>query len=263
MKKAYANIPEGQVHYIEDGTGEPLLLLHQTPMSSDEYLDIIPFLSKSYRVIAMDSVGYGNSDIPPREYGIEDFGRSVISLLDALGVDKTNLVGHHTGAAIAVAVASGYPERIDKLVLSACPYWPQENWQQMFKRQQSRPNDMDRDGQFLTDMWKLFKNFSPNTGPEVWIKPLINSLRTRIRNPYNTHRAVSRYNIGSRLPLIKSPTLVIIGDRDMFVDQLEETKSLIPRSKTQIIDDGGVLTCFEKPKEWSEAILGFLNNPGV
>ncbi len=59
MKKAYADLPEGQIHYLTAGEGEPLVLLHQTPLSLDEYLDMIPSLAKSNKVIAMDSPGYG------------------------------------------------------------------------------------------------------------------------------------------------------------------------------------------------------------
>ena len=46
MKKAYADIPEGQMHYRIEGTGEPILLLHAAVSSSDEYARVIPFLSK-------------------------------------------------------------------------------------------------------------------------------------------------------------------------------------------------------------------------
>ena len=48
MKKAYADIPEGQIHYRIEGTGEPILLLHAAVSSSDEYARVIPSLSKKY-----------------------------------------------------------------------------------------------------------------------------------------------------------------------------------------------------------------------
>jgi hypothetical protein len=54
-RRAYVDIPEGQVHYQTAGSGEPILLLHQTPQSSDEYaMCLMPILAEKYHVIAMD-----------------------------------------------------------------------------------------------------------------------------------------------------------------------------------------------------------------
>ena len=50
MKRAYADIPEGQIHYRYEGKGEPILLLHAAVGSSDEFKKVIPFLSKTYRL---------------------------------------------------------------------------------------------------------------------------------------------------------------------------------------------------------------------
>ena len=65
MKRAYADIPEGQIFYRFEGSGEPVLLLHAGVTSSGEYIKVIPFLSKNYRVIAPDFLGNGDSDPAP------------------------------------------------------------------------------------------------------------------------------------------------------------------------------------------------------
>jgi pimeloyl-ACP methyl ester carboxylesterase len=57
MKRAYVDIPEGQVHYRTDGSGPVLLLLHRVPTSSALFIKVIPILAKHYRVIAMDILG--------------------------------------------------------------------------------------------------------------------------------------------------------------------------------------------------------------
>lgn len=63
MKRAYADIPEGQIHYRIEGSGEPILLLHMAVSSSDEFSRAMHFLSKKYQAIAMDFLGAG---IPTR-----------------------------------------------------------------------------------------------------------------------------------------------------------------------------------------------------
>jgi len=262
MKKAYADIPEGQVHYQTDGSGENLLLLHQTPLSSDEYADMMPFLAKGCRVIAMDTLGHGSSDNPPREYELEDFARNVISFLDAIGVGKASIVGHHTGAVIAVEVAAAYPERVDKLVLSGLPVIGLAEWQAFLSQPMSRDFPMTEDGQFLTMTWEKYLSLSPGYSPELWFKPFIIALKARTR-PYDVHYAVGRYDVKAHLGSIQSPTLLVSGSGDMFIDQLESTRSMIPRCVTRVIEGGDLFVCFEKPQEFAQAILDFMKSPGV
>jgi len=261
MAKGYTNISEGQVCYRMEGSGEPLLLLHQTPMVS-EYSLMIPILAKSYQVVAMETLGYGYSDNPPREYEIEDFAQSVVNFLSAMGINKTSIVGHHTGASIAAEVAAAYPERVDKLIVSGLPFWEPEKWKQYATDLGSRIRQVADNGLFLTDFWQLLMSFSTQKKPELLLKPMALAVDALTR-PYDAHGAVARYDVKQRLPLIKSPTLLISGSEDDFLNRLDATKTLIPRCRTQIVEGGGVLICFEKPDEFAQAILEFLKNPGV
>lgn len=263
MKKGYVDIPEGQVHYRTKGSGEPLLLLHQAPLSSVEFDDVIPILAQDYRVVAMDTLGHGNSDNPPREYEVEDFARSVISFLDALGIDQTSIVGHHTGAAIAAEVATTYPKRVDKLILSGIGgSWKPEELQAFLSQPMSRDLPMTEDGYFLIKTWQTYKSLAVlGSNPQLRFKPFIVGLEARTR-PYDAHYAVFRSGYKSRLSLIKSPTLLINGSEDLFFDQnqLESYKNLIPHCVTRVIEGSGAMICFEKPEEFAEAILSFLHN---
>ena len=77
----FFNTQFGDVHYIDVGSSEnpPLVLLHQTPRSIDEFADVIPLLAAEHRVVAMDNPGYGCSDIPPRQRAMLDFALKVCS----------------------------------------------------------------------------------------------------------------------------------------------------------------------------------------
>ncbi len=124
IKRAFLDTEDGQIHYRIGGEGEPLILLHQNTKSSDEYRELMPILMKEKKlVIAMDFMGFGESDKPPRMYYIEDYAKTVTLLLDKLGIKKANLLGHHTGAFVAAEVAAKYPERVNKLVLSCIDYF--------------------------------------------------------------------------------------------------------------------------------------------
>src|SRR5262245_9295423 len=108
VRRAFVDTPDGQIHYASAGAGRPVLLLHQTPRSWDEDRDVIPILARERRVVAMDTIGYGESYKPPRRSEIEDYARGAIALLDGLGIESTAVVGHHTGAVIAMELAASY-----------------------------------------------------------------------------------------------------------------------------------------------------------
>lgn len=259
MTRGYLNIPDGQIHYQSQGTGRPVLLLHRSPMSSEEYDGIVPLLAKTHRAVALDSMGHGNSSDPPREYEIEDYARSSVQVLDGLGITKTCVVGHHTGALIAVEIAAAYPDRVEKLILSGCSMYTPEQWKTMTagKRLQSRDIPMTADGAFLMKTWEIWRAKTPDSPPETTFKPFIIALRARTR-PRDAHAAAFRYRVAARLGLIKCPTLLMSGTKDQFYDQLQMGRALIRNCVTAELPGGGSSMLIEKPAEFARIVLDFL-----
>ncbi|MFC1964213.1 alpha/beta fold hydrolase [Chloroflexota bacterium] len=108
------------MHYRYQGSGKNVLLLHMALSSSDEFTSMIPILAKNYRVFAPDHLGFGESDMPPREYQIPDYARSILSL-DSLDIKKACILGHHAAAQIAAEIAVTCPNRVESLILSGLP----------------------------------------------------------------------------------------------------------------------------------------------
>ena len=86
VHRTYANTPDGQIHYATAGQGKPVLLLHQTPRSWDEYRDVLPIIGSRYRAIAMDTIGFGDSYRPIQKTSIELYAQGVIQFLDVLAL---------------------------------------------------------------------------------------------------------------------------------------------------------------------------------
>ena len=112
LQLGYVDSSFGQLHYAQQGSGEAILLLHQAPRSWDEFREFIPLLADDFRVVAMDMPGYGNSAPVPGPQTIETYARGAWELLDTLGVDRVTVIGHHTGAAVALEMAASRPERV-------------------------------------------------------------------------------------------------------------------------------------------------------
>lgn len=255
MRKAYADIPFGQIHYVEDGKGQCVILLHQSPLSLNEYKDVIPILGKKYRVLAMDSPGYGKSDGLESYMPIEGYSMCVLDFMDALRISKASIVGSHTGAAIAVEVAVTAPERVDKLILNGCPDYEPEVRKSRLIDPKYDPIKIAMDGSHLMKIWQIARNWSPNFSPESWHRWVVDFLNA---GEFDAHQALFKYLIDKRLPLVKMPTLLISGTEDVFYHRRTESAKLIPKSKTRVIEGGGIVVGYEKAKNFAEDILEFL-----
>ena len=169
-----------------------MLLLHQTPRSVDEYRDVVPLLGRSFRAIAMDTLGFGASARPQQAWTIELFASGVLSLMDALGLERAALVGHHTGGVIAMEVAVAAPERVSALVLSGTPYVDAERRRLVSG---SRP-PIDQvapsaDGSHLTTLWQRRMGFYPPHSGDLLTRYVADALKVLDRVEEG-HRAVLR-----------------------------------------------------------------------
>jgi pimeloyl-ACP methyl ester carboxylesterase len=111
----------GDIHYREYGQGVPLVLLHANPGDSQDFDAIIPELSKTYRVIALDWPGYGQSSLPPRPEtsGVLLFYNILLEFLAELALPPAYFIGNSIGGNAAARLASQFPERVRGLVLVA------------------------------------------------------------------------------------------------------------------------------------------------
>ena len=115
-----------KAHYVDEGEGPVILLLHGFTMSIPFWRSSIAPLAKRFRVIAVDLPGFGKSGKPERFlYDMTGFARWVSDFLDALGVTRAAFVGHSMGGGVAYTLATSEPERVSSLVLvDAVGYQP-------------------------------------------------------------------------------------------------------------------------------------------
>ena len=107
-----------KAYYEESGEGEPICLLHGFSASSYTWRKIIPVLSKSFHVYALDLKGFGKSSKPvDGNYSIWAFVDWVKEFFEKIGIEQVNLAGHSLGGRISLLFAASYPERIKSLIL--------------------------------------------------------------------------------------------------------------------------------------------------
>jgi pimeloyl-ACP methyl ester carboxylesterase len=259
VHRAFLDTPDGQIHYVTAGAGRPVLLLHQTPRSWDEYRDVIPLLAVERRVVAMDTIGYGESYKPARRCDIEDYGRGAIALLDGLGIRSTAVVGHHTGAVIAMELAASYPERVERLVLSSSPFVAAPDRE----RRRTGGHRVDHvepkpDGTHLAELWQGRQRFYPKERPDLLTRFVSDALRAG-EKLVEGHGACSRYRMEEKVGRVRCPTLVTCGTEDPFAfPKAEIVARHIPGSRLAPIVGGTVALVDEMPEAFARLVLEFL-----
>ncbi|MBD3186579.1 alpha/beta fold hydrolase [Candidatus Bathyarchaeota archaeon] len=117
-KPRFMSLDGYRMHYVDEGTGEPIVCLHGMPTWGYLYRKFIKHLSKTHRVVVPDHVGFGKSDVPAgMEYVMEQHVDNFTSLMMELDLHDITLVVQDWGGPIGLGFAVEYPERISRLVI--------------------------------------------------------------------------------------------------------------------------------------------------
>ena len=113
-----------RMHYVDEGTGEPILFVHGTPTWSFEWRHLIRALSRRHRCIAPDLLGFGLSDRPRAfEYTPEAHAEAIATFVERLDLDRVTLVVHDYGGPIALPLALERPTRVSRVVIINSWMW--------------------------------------------------------------------------------------------------------------------------------------------
>ncbi|MBE9125140.1 MULTISPECIES: alpha/beta fold hydrolase [unclassified Coleofasciculus] len=270
IKRAFLDTEDGQILYRIGGEGEPLLLLHMNPRSSDEFRELMPILAPKRRVIAMDLMGFGDSDKPPRLYSVADYAKTVIALLDELGIEKTNLLGNHTGAFVAGEVAAAYPDRVKKMILGNVAGFGEEGQADLFQRFEEGFK-IKEDGSHLMERWLARSRYVGSA--ELNHRWVLDDLKC-FGYPLYAVWAVGNYclDAAERFKSLQCPTLILWG-----IDDVEEFERLglakardryfvsqaIPHGKVVELEGGTICMMNQMPEKIAKVVVDFLDEAGA
>lgn len=257
--RGYVEGKWGLMHYRQYGEGPPLLLIHQTPWSSRQFENAAPFLAANRRVIAFDTPGYGESDSPPDAPTIPEYADAIPSFLDGLGIEKADVLGHHTGALVAGAFAAHHPERLNRLLLHGAPVYSQEERVQRLNHKHFDQTPKEDGGHYL-NYWTLLKRV---IGPNAKLSGLhmgLLSFFTNGEKEWYGHTAAFTYDFKADIPAIACPTLIISNTADMLASHAERLRLLRPDFEYSEIPDGSSNIVYDEPKRWAVPIAEWLKS---
>jgi 2-hydroxymuconate-semialdehyde hydrolase len=258
-----------RLHYVEAGSGPPLLLLHGLNGSTFGFRLLMPYLTSRFRVIALDLMGFGYSDRPQhRDYSLGAQARLVAGFLDARGIPKASVLGHSLGGAVAMHLALEYPERVERLILVSSAS-DSETRRGLRSSRLVRP--LLPVVAAFTVQNQRFRRMSLRSAcydPAFVTPEMIEGYMapTRVRGHL---RALGSLMVDRRkdLPLdpsaISQPVLIIWGAADRWLPAAhgERLRALIPNSRMTVVENAGHLVLEEQPEESAHALVDFLREP--
>jgi pimeloyl-ACP methyl ester carboxylesterase len=213
-------------------------------------------LSRSYRVIAYDHPGSGETVVPPGTLTFEHHVDALFGVLDAFDVDRCILAGESMGGTTAIACALREPDRFEAIVLVDSPMWDFDN-QSVRQFIDSLRADHAGTMSFFVDLCIP----EPDSDHlKRWLYRIL--MRSDVETAITLLEAMYGIDLRPSLPGLDIPTLVINGELDALpangVERARETATLLPRSRLHVIDGAGHVPTFTRADELAAAMQTFL-----
>lgn len=247
IRRRFADLPWGQIHYREAGTGgpAPLVMVHGAAGSSKTLEPLQRALAGSRRTLSLDMPGAGDSstpNVPEDQADAAWFANVIVEAMDAIGIDKFDLYGAHLGVRLGTELGITRPDRLRRAVLDGSGFYTPQELQDMVDHV-APAYVPDMAGTHLIKAWAYVRDYfvfypwfqpkpefirgtglpSADTMHEKVIEVLKNGRTYGI-----CYRAGLRYPLAEKLPQVKVPVLLACGKTDNVIRSFEHVRALLP-----------------------------------
>lgn len=229
---AYLPLKDTRLYYEVYGEGEPLFLLHGNSGSIKDFYQQIPVVAKQFKVIAVDTRGQGKSiDTSKKDFTYTRFAEDVKALADQLGFKKVNIAGWSDGGITGLEFALKYPETCQKVIAIGANAFPE-----------------GVDERLVSHMKNQLLVLQAENDPQKFNEKRL--VKIMLNEPHISEKDLTK---------IKSPVLVIAGDKDVIKQEHTEMMvKQIPNAELKIYKDATHMIPFEKADELNADIVRFL-----
>ena len=258
IQKAYTETSMGQCHYrFSEGEGTPIVFLHQTPSSSLMYEKLIQLMPQ-HTSIAIDTPGFGMSDDISGNPNVEDYGKCIVEALDDIKIKDFHLLGHHSGASIALHVENEFKDRVRSLTLIGAFLATKEE-KELMKNQTGLDWSPKEDGTHLLNAWKLAGDIL-GAGENLGLRQreTLDAIRAEA-SAKKMHHAVWDFDEIEALKKTKAPCLILCSEDDVMYPFLNKAEACRSDAIIEIIQ-GKNLEPDLDAKNISILLMEFLKN---
>ena len=246
------------VHHLDEGHGPAVVLIHGFGGHTFSFRKNVPVLAEHYRVIAVDLKGFGYTERPREgDYSLTAQAQMVVGLMDALGIESAVVVGHSMGGEVAMRIAAGFPERVEKLVLVASVSG--DRFPSLPPTPILRP--------FMAAFGRLSSRFLLQRGFYDRAK-LTEELRAGYRGPRRIRGFMDgiyrlfrdwRHDRPIDFEKITQPVMILWARAERLPSwMLDRLRKRLPQAEVRYVEEAGHLVLEEQPEAANRLILRFL-----
>lgn len=233
------------MYYEEQGSGEPLVLLHGFGGCGKNWMPFMGKLSERYRLIVVDMRGHGRSTNPENEFTHRQSAKDVLSLLDAIGIDRFSALGASSGGMTLLHMATLQPARIESMVLiSATSHFPDQA--RSILKETSTEN-------MPPEVQEMYRECASRGDVQI------HQLATQFNGFHKSYDDMDF--TGENLSRIPVRTLIVHGDRDPFfpVEIPVSIFRAMPNASLWIVPGGDHVPIYDPAVPFTATALQFLN----
>ena len=252
-----------KLHYIDVGSGEPVLFIHGLAGDHTAWMPYIEKFKKDYRVIAFDNLGAGRSFPAPKGLSMANLAESTLELLDKLNIDACHVVGRSMGGAVVQEMVRMQPKRVKSMILTASL----AKLDPLGKRLIENMRDLVLWGRSWEEWTRLSspyfissKFFNEQQAQVLKVERLLAD-ESRDRESYvNLANGVLNFDSTSWLGSIKTPTLIMAGGLDPICSMMSTQWMIdrLPHAKVSIFEECSHFFLMEEPIKSMQLIHDWL-----
>jgi 3-oxoadipate enol-lactonase len=241
------------------GQGPPLVLLHSLAMAGAMWDGAVAALADRFEVVTVDLRGHGASEGDGRPFSVEDMAGDLAELLDALGIERTSLLGLSMGGSVAIVFAALFGDRADRLVLAdtTANYGPDrvESWEERARTAVERPREAQLDFQLERWFSPAFRERDPDAVRRMG--EIFVACDSQVHAA--ACRALGALDANALVGEIRAPALVIVGEEDYATppDMARALAEGIPDARLSVLPGVRHMSLIERPDLW-QVIAAFL-----
>jgi 3-oxoadipate enol-lactonase len=250
-----------RLHYVTEGDGPAVILLHELGGSTETWKDLQPFLvGAGFRAVALDLRGAGRSELPAAAYSLPDLASDVLGLMDVLGLPQAFLVGLAVGGLVALQVATASRRRVLGLILlDATLVIPEAN--ATYARQ--RAATVAREGMAAVVDQSLSRSFPAPVAaacPQAMKKYRDRFLRNNPQGYAFASLAALGADFREAAPSLDLPALVLVGEHDRLFppEQAQMLAEALPQATYHVIPGAGHFPPLQAPEAVRKLVVTFL-----
>lgn len=258
----YCNNNGTNIHFLDGGSGLPLILLHGLGSHSKDWHPQYHFFNQCYRVIAIDLRGHGKSDSPQQAYSVPQYASDVLAVMNHLDIHQAHLVGFSMGGMTAFQLAVDAPERIHSLtIINSGPHVDSTNLKikMLFFLRITIIHLLG-----MRTLGKLIaRNLFPNTDKQALYKEFVEHISQIPKQTYiRTLKSFLGWNVSDKLNRLSMPVLIVAADQDYTpLSKFKAYARLIPNAQLVVIENSRHATPMDQPDKLNQVIDQFLSHP--